>query len=161
EVGVPVHQPAGAADLTAGRGQARANYQVVLDGLLEPDVDVVQASARARRRVAALQGQPGVGRRQERDVLDRVFDVRVVESGDVEIRRVIVGLDQARQDGAAAGVDRGGAGRWGRGACDGPGVGDTAIGDNEGGVGDGRGAGAVHELAVANDGRAFGGLHGS
>ena len=71
EVGVPVHQPADAADLAAAGRQARAGDQVVLDRLLEPDVDVEQAAAAAGRRVAALQGQLGVGRRQQRDVFDR------------------------------------------------------------------------------------------
>ena len=63
EVGVPVHQPADAADLAAAGGQARAGDEVVLDRLLQPDVDVEQAAAAARRGVAALQRQLGVRRR--------------------------------------------------------------------------------------------------
>ena len=79
--------------------------QVVLDGLLQPDVDVEQAAAAARRRVAAFQREPRVRRRQQRDVFDGILDVEVFQRGDVEIRRVEVRLDQPRHDRAAARVD--------------------------------------------------------
>ena len=104
-VGVPVHQPPGAADFAAAGGQARAGKQVLLDRLLQPDVDVVQAAAAPRRGVAALERQPRVGRGQERDVLDRILDVQVGQLGDVEIGGVEVGLDQPRHDRPAARVD--------------------------------------------------------
>src|SRR5262249_13757452 len=143
EVRVPVHQAADAADLAAAGRQPRAGGEVVLDGALEPHVDVEQAAAAARRGVAALQGQLGVGRGQQRDVLDGVLDVEVFEGRDVEVRGVEVGLDQARHDGAAADVDLDAPGRQlgqrgGR-----AGVGDAAVPDQQGRVGHGRGAGAV------------------
>ena len=150
EVGVPVHQPADAADLAAAGRQARAGHEVVLDGLLQPDVDVEQAAAAAGRGVAALQGQPGVGGGQQRDVLDRVLDVEVFEGGDVEVGRVEVGLDQPRHDGAAAGVDPPGAGCDRRRLGDGTGVGDAAVANDQGRVRHGRRAGAVDQLAVGD-----------
>ena len=104
-LGVPVHQSAGAADLAAAGGQARAGDQVFLDRLLEPDVDVVQAAAASGRRVAALESQLGVAGGQDRDVFDRVLDVEIGQLGDVEVGGVEVGLDQARHDRPAAGVD--------------------------------------------------------
>src|SRR2546422_618260 len=57
ELGVPVHQPTGAADLPAAAGQARPEHQVLLDGPLQPDVDVVQRAAAAGRGIAALERQ--------------------------------------------------------------------------------------------------------
>ena len=104
-VGVPVHQSAGATDLAAAGGQARAGDQVFLDRLLEPDVDVVQAAAAAGGRVAAFERQPGVARGQDRHVFDRILDVEIGQLGDVEIGRMEMGLDQPRHDGPAAGVD--------------------------------------------------------
>jgi hypothetical protein len=159
EVGVPVHQAAGAADLAAAGRQARAGGQLVLDGFFQPDVDVVQAAAAAGGRVAALQGQPGVGGGEQRDVLDGVLDVEILQGRHVEVRRVKVGLDEAGHDGAAPGVDATGAG--GVGLPGGrAGVGDAAIPDDDGGVGDRRGARAVDELAVADDRDALSRLHG-
>ena len=95
-VGVPVHQPPRAADLASAGGQPGTEEQVLLDRLLEPDVDVVQAAAAAGRGVAALEGQPGVRRGQERDILDRILDVEIRQFGHVEVRGVEMGLDQAR-----------------------------------------------------------------
>src|SRR5262249_41345525 len=43
ELGVPVHQPAGAANLPPAGRQPGALGDVVLDGLLQPDVDVEEA----------------------------------------------------------------------------------------------------------------------
>src|SRR5204862_2992932 len=97
-VGVPVHEPAGAADFPAGGGHARAEMQVVFDRLLEPDVDVVEAAAAAGGGVAALEGELGVGGGEEGDVFDGVLDVEVGEFGDVEVGGVEVGLDEAGQD---------------------------------------------------------------
>src|SRR5262245_34945834 len=54
ELGVPVHQPAGATNLAAARSEARAEDEVFVDRTLEPDVDVVEAAAAPRGRVAAL-----------------------------------------------------------------------------------------------------------
>src|SRR6202044_446475 len=76
-LGVPVHQPAGAADLAPAGGQSRAGDQVLLDRLLEPDVDVVQAAAAPGRRVSAFERQPGVARGQDRHVFDRILDVEI------------------------------------------------------------------------------------
>src|SRR5262245_54255427 len=127
---------------------------------MKPDVDVEEAPPATGGRVAALQGEPGVGGRQEGDVLDGVLDVEVFQGGDVEVGGVEVGLDQPRQDGPAPGVDARCVGGQGGGAGDGPGVGDPAVVDDQGGVGDGRRARAVDELAVGDDRGAGGGLHG-
>src|SRR5262249_32108029 len=134
-VGVPVHQAPGAADLAAAGGQPRAGDQVLLDRLLEPDVDVVQAAAAPRGGVAALQGEPCVARGEDRDVVDGVLDVEVGQLGDVEVSRVEVGLDQPRHDRAAARVDPVGVGRHLGRAGDGAGVGDAAVADQNRGVG--------------------------
>ncbi len=104
-VGVPVHEPARAADLASAGSQSRAGYQVVLDRLLEPDVDIVQAAAAARGRVAAFEREPGVARSQDRDVFDRILDVEIGEIGDVEVGRMEMSLDQPRHDGPAARID--------------------------------------------------------
>src|SRR5262245_34425668 len=129
--------------------------------VLEPDVDVEEAAAAAGRGVAALQGEPGVGGGEQGDVLDGVLDVEVFEGGDVEVGGVEVGLDEAGQDGAAAGVEADGVGGRGRHAGGGAGVGDAAVAEDEGGVEHGRLAGAVEELAVADDGNAGRELHGT
>ena len=60
-----------------------------------------------------------------------------------------VRLDQARHDGAAAGVDAVRVGRQPAARRGRAGVGDAAVADDDGGVADGRRAGAVDELAVA------------
>jgi hypothetical protein len=62
-----------------------------------------------RRGLAADGCHPG----QQRDVLDGVLDVEVLQGGDVEVGRVEVGLDQARHDGAAPGVEVAGLGAGG------------------------------------------------
>ena len=121
--------------LAASRGPGD---EVVLDRLLQPDVDVEQAAAAARRRVAALEGELGVRRGQQRDVLDRVLDVEVFERRDVEVGRVEVRLDQARHDRAAAGVDPRGLGRRAAARRRRAGVGDAAVLDDERGVRDRR-----------------------
>ena len=159
EVGVPVHQPAHAADLAAAGGQPRAGHQVLLDRLLQPDVDVEQAAAAAGRRVAALERQLGVGRRQQRDVFDRILDVEVFQLGDVEVGRVKMGLDQPGHDRAAAGVDVRGVGADRRCAGRGPGVGDPAVADHDRGIRDRCGAGAVDQLSAVNERRTLCGLH--
>ena len=88
--------------LAARRGPGN---KVFLDRLLEPDVDVVQAAPAPRRGVAALEGQPSIGGRQQRDILDRILDIEIRELGHVEIRGVEMGLDQPGHDRPAAGVD--------------------------------------------------------
>ena len=55
EVGVPVHQPARAANLAAAGDQARAGDEILLEGLLQPHVAVEEATARAGGRVAAFE----------------------------------------------------------------------------------------------------------
>src|SRR5205823_801164 len=98
KIGVPVHQSAGAADLATAGGKARPRRDVVLDGFLEPDIDVEEATAAARRGVTALQGKPGVGGGQQRDVLDGILDVEVFECGDIEVGWVKMRLDQSGHD---------------------------------------------------------------
>jgi hypothetical protein len=103
-VGIPVHQSAGAADLAAGGGHAGAGAEVLLDRLLEPDVDVVEAAAAARGGVAAFERELGVRGGEQGDVLDRVLDVEIREFGDVEVGGVEVGFDEAGHDGAFLGI---------------------------------------------------------
>ena len=108
-LGVPVHQPARAADLPSAGGQARPGEQVFLDRLLEPDVDVVQTAPAPCRGIAALEGQASIGGRQQRDILDRILDIEIRELGHVEVRGVEMGLDQPGHHRATAGVDPPGA----------------------------------------------------
>ena len=103
--------------LEASRGPGIRSSSIAF---LQPDVDVEQAAAAARRRVAALERQPAVGRRQERDVFDRILDVQVGQLRDVEVSGVKMRLDQARQDRAAAGVDPPRIGRRAGAPCAGP-----------------------------------------
>ena len=62
ELGVPVHQPAGAADLLSARDEARSGNEVGVDRLGEGHVGVEEASGRTGRRVAAFECQPRVER---------------------------------------------------------------------------------------------------
>ena len=134
-------------------GESRARSDVGLDRLLEPDVDVEQAAAAARRGVAALERQPRIGGRQERDVFDRILDVEVFESGDVEVSGMKVRLDQPgmmvppRASMRAASGPTAGASRRSR-------VRDTAIANENGGIRYRRPAGAIHELAMRDQGGA-------
>ena len=99
-------------------------------------------------------------RGQQRDVLDRILDVEVFQRRDVEVRRMEVGLDQARHDRAAAGVDALRVGGDARRAGGRAGVGDAAVLDDERRVGDRRRAGAVDQLAVGDERGSRGEFHG-
>src|SRR5262249_53266873 len=141
--------------------QARPRHEVVVNRFFQPVIDVEEATAAAGRRVAALQRQLRVGRRQQRDVLDGVLDVEVLERRHVEVGGVEVGLDQAGHDGAAAGVDAPRIGRGRRRLGDGAGVADAAVVDDESTVAHRRGAGAVGELPGGDDGGGRCRLHGA
>ena len=161
ELGVPVHQPAGRADLASARGQPRSGDEVFLNRFLQPDVDIEQTAAGAGRRVAALQRQLRVDRRQQRDVLDRILDVEVFERGDVEVRGVKMRLDQPRHDGAAAGVDRLPVGK-GRGRIERrTGVGDAAVLQRDDGVRHRRRTVADNQLPIDDPRDAVGESHKS
>ena len=112
-----------------------------------------------RGRVAAFERQPGIARGQDRDVFDRILDVEIGEIGDVEVGRVEVRLDQSRHDGPAAGVDP--LGILGRppAPLSRPGISDSAVLHDDDGVGNGRSARPVHELAVGDQGLALCGPH--
>ena len=154
EVGIPVHQPADAADLTAAGHKPGARREVVLDGFLEPDIDIEQAPATAGRRVAALEGQPGVGGGEERDVFDRILDVEILEGRDVEVGGMEVGLDKAGHDRPAADIDppRALRLRWHRGLR--TGIGHDAVADHERRISHRRGSRAVEQPAAADHRRA-------
>ena len=102
----------------------------------------MEAASAACAGVTTFKGGLRVHRRLERHVFDRIFDVEILQLGDVEISEVDVGLDQPRHDRAAARVNHLGAGGW---WCvrRGSGVGDVAIGDDHNRVGDWRCPGAI------------------
>ena len=105
ELGVPIHQASGATDLLTAWDEARADDDVRIDRFGEPHVGVEQAACRAGRRVAALQRHPGIESALQRHHLRRVLDVEILEDQNVEVRGVEVGLDEARHDRPALGVD--------------------------------------------------------
>ena len=88
--------------LAASRGPG---IKFFVDRALQPKVDIEQAAAAAGRRIAAFERQPGIVRRQQRDVFDRILDVEIFQVGDVEIGRMKVGFDEPGHDRAATGVD--------------------------------------------------------
>ncbi len=154
KVGIPVHQPADAADLAAAGGQPRAGEQVFLDGPLEPEIDVEQAAAAAGRGIAAVQRQPRVGGRQQRDVLDRVLDVEVFQVGDVEVGGMEVGFDQPRHDRAATSVDPRRFRTDVRSAGGLSGVENAPVANHNGTIGNCRRAGTVNQPSPADPSRA-------
>ena len=160
-VGVPVHQPAGAADFAAVGGEPRAGNQVVLDRLLQPDVNVVQAAAAPGRRVSALESQLGIAGREDRHIFDRILDVEVRQLGHIEVGRMKVRLHQARHDRSAPRVDpaglRGNLGRaFGRSCVD-----DLSVLHGNGRVRHGWRPGSVHQSPVRDQEVSLCGLHGA
>jgi hypothetical protein len=150
ELGIPVHQPASSADLSTAGRQTWSEHQVVLNRLFQPEIDIEQAAAAASRRVPAFERQLRVTRGQNRDVLNRVFDVEIFQRGHIEIRRMKVSLDQSRHDRAAVGVDDLGV-RWdGRSAGSGAGIGDRAILNQQQPVRNRCRSRSINKLSVSN-----------
>ena len=120
----------------------------------------MQAAAAARAGVAAFQCGARVDGRLQGHIFHRVLDVQVLQFGDIEVGEVNVRLDQTGQNTAALRVDdlsgRLSGWRIGRRAS----IGDDAVLDEQGGIGNGRGSRAVNELAVADEGGAGGEFHG-
>ena len=158
ELGIPIHEPARAADLASAAGKAGSGNDTFVDRLFHPDVDVVEATAAAGGGIAAFEGEPGVGSGEEGDVLDRVFNIEVGKFRDVEIGQVDVGLDQARKDGPTPDIDHPCVrrDRFGDGGG-GPGKADAFALDPDHGIRNGRGTGTVDQASVGEDERA--GVH--
>src|SRR6266850_455794 len=159
EVRVPIHQPAGPTDLAPTGRQAWADNEILLERLLQPDIDVVQTTAAASCRIAALKCELRVGRREQRDIFDRVFDIEVLELGHVEIGGVIMRFYQAWKNRSSPRIDvkrcrrKVGCGiGW-------TGVMDLAVFDDQHGVVHRRPAIAVDHLSIADGRSPSCGLH--
>jgi hypothetical protein len=147
EVWIPIHEAADATDLPAAGGKAGPGSHPFGDRLFQPDVDVKQAAATARGRVAAFESEAGVGGGEEGDVFDRILDIEVFEGGDVEVRWMEVSFDKAGHDGAAASVDDQSLRRHGNGSS---GVLDAIALDDDHAVPKAWGARTVDQRTVAN-----------
>jgi len=136
---------------TAG-GQSRTGHQIILDGFLEQTSTLKQATAAASRRVPTFQREFRIDRGEQRDVFDRVLDVEVFESGDVEICRVKMRFNEAGMivpPRASIRLRRANFAQASGWTC----VGDATIADDQSGIADRRLASAVDQRAVTDDGR--------